>query len=69
VTKLDGTPFDLNYFILTSNTATGGAGASGTEVTFIHAWQGAAMTYSQVLPPDDWGFARLLTPDFPGVSV
>ena len=53
VTKLDGTPFDLNYFILTSNTDTGGGADSGTEQTWINASNG----YSQLLPTDDWGFA------------
>lgn len=52
VSKLDGTPFDLNYFILTSNTDTGGGAASGSEQTWINASNG----YSQLLPPDDWGF-------------
>jgi len=58
VTKLDGTPFDLNYFILTSNTDTGGGAASGNERTYINASQdGVNISYSQLLPPDDWGFA------------
>lgn len=53
VSKLDATPFDLNYFILTSNTDTGGQPASGNEQTWINSSNG----YSQLLPPDDWGFA------------
>ncbi|MEN6426358.1 MAG: hypothetical protein ABFE13_13425 [Phycisphaerales bacterium] len=58
VTKLDGTAFDLNYFILTSNTDTGGGAASGNEQTYIHASQdGVNISYSQLLPPDDWGFS------------
>jgi hypothetical protein len=59
VTKLDGASFDLNYFVLTSNTDTGGGAASGNEMTWIHAWggDGSTITYSQLLPPDDWGFA------------
>jgi hypothetical protein len=52
VSKLDGNPFDLNYFILTSNTDTGGGAASGNEQTWINASNG----FSQLLPPDDWGF-------------
>lgn len=57
VTKLDGAAFDLNYFILTSNTANGGAPASGNEQTYIHALEdGVNISYSQLLPPDDWGF-------------
>ena len=58
VTKLDGNPFDLNYFILTSNTDTGGGAASGNEQTYINASSdGVNVTHSQLLPPDDWGFA------------
>lgn len=57
ITKIDGTAFDLNYFVLTSNTNTGGAPADGTEQTFIHASSdGVADDYSQLLPPGDWGF-------------
>lgn len=57
VTKIDGTAFDLNYFVLTSNTDTGGAPASGNERVFIHASaDGTNSDYSQLLPPDDWGF-------------
>lgn len=57
VTKLDGNPFDLNYFILTSNTDFGGGQASGNEQTYINASSdGVNVTYSQLLPPDDWGF-------------
>jgi hypothetical protein len=57
VTKLDNLPFDLNYFILTSNTDAGGSPASGNERAFIHASaDGASVSYSQLLPPEDWGF-------------
>ncbi len=53
VTKLDGTSFDLNYFILTSNTDFGGGPDSGNE----QAWITASNGFSQLLPTDDWGFA------------
>jgi len=57
VTKIDGNSFDLNYFILTSNTDTGGGAASGLEQTYIHAsTDGTTISYSQLLPTDDWGF-------------
>ena len=57
VSKIDGTAFDLNYFILTSNTNRGGAPADGTEKTFIHASSdGIANEYTQMLPPENWGF-------------
>jgi len=56
-TKIDGTAFDLNYFVLTSNTDTGGAPASGLEQVFIHASvDGTTSSFSQLLPPEDWGF-------------
>jgi hypothetical protein len=57
ITKVGGGTFDLNYFILTSNTDTGGGTASGNEQTYIEAWVGGVMTYSQLLPPDDWGWS------------
>lgn len=57
VTKLDNTAFDLNYFVLTSNTDTGGGVASGNERAFIDAsTDGAASNFSQLLPTEDWGF-------------
>jgi len=56
-TKIDGSAFDLNYFVLTSNTDTGGAPASGLERVFIHASaDGTTSSFSQLLPPEDWGF-------------
>lgn len=57
VTKIDGTAFDLNYFVLTSNTNTGGGAADGTEQTYIHASSdGVADDYAQLLPSENWGF-------------
>jgi len=57
ISKIDGTSFDLNYFDLTSNTNTGGAPADGSEKTYIHASSdGISDDYSQLLPPEDWGF-------------
>ena len=58
VTKIDGTAFDVNYFVLTSNTDFGGGAPSGAELAYIHALQdGTNVSYSMLLPPDDWGFA------------
>lgn len=58
VSKIDGTAFDLNYFVLTSNTDTGGGAASGNEQAYIHASNdGTSDSYSQLLPPEDWGLA------------
>lgn len=57
VTKLDNTAFDLNYFVLTSNTDTGGGLASGNEQARIHAsLDGTTSSFSQLLPSEDWGF-------------
>lgn len=52
IERIDGAIFDLNYFVLTSNTDTGGAPASGLERAFIQASNG----FSQMLPPENWGF-------------
>jgi len=57
VTKIDGTAFDLNCFVLTSNTAVGGGPALGSEQAFIHASaNGTTSSFSQLLPPENWGF-------------
>lgn len=73
VTKIDGSAFDLNYFILTSNTNTGGGRADGTEKAYIHAsTDGVADSYSQLLPSEDWGFPAtqvFLGPDFDNVKA
>lgn len=56
-TKIDGSAFDLNYFVLTSNTDTGGGRASGKEQAYIHASSdGVSDDYAQLLPSEDWGF-------------
>jgi hypothetical protein len=52
VTKVGGGTFDLNYFILTSNTDTGGSAASGNERAFIKNNGGNDI----LLNPEDWGF-------------
>lgn len=58
ITKVDGSPFDLNYVDITSNTIVGGGQASGTERSYITTNGG----YSMLLPSSDWGF----DPDFYG---
>lgn len=72
-TKIDGSAFDLNYFILTSNTDTGGAPASGLERAFIHASvDGTTSSHSQLLPPENWGFPAtqiFLGPQFDGIKA
>jgi hypothetical protein len=73
VSKLDGTSFDLNYFVLTSNTFNGGGAATGGERVFIHASQdGTTSSYSELLPPEDWGFPATqiyLGPEFDNVKA
>jgi hypothetical protein len=73
VTKLDNTAFDLNYFVLTSNTDTGGSVASGNERAFIHAsLDGVTSSFSQLLPSEDWGFPAtsvFLGSNFDGIKA
>jgi len=52
ISRIDNAAFDLNYFLLTSNTDTGGAPASGNERAFIKT----SNNYSMMLPPENWGF-------------
>jgi hypothetical protein len=52
ITKIGGGTFDLDYFILTSNTILGGGLADGSEVAVLEASNG----YKQILPSEDWGF-------------
>lgn len=66
ITKINGAAFDMNYFLLTSNTMVGGGAATGAEMTFIHAsGNGSSDDYSQRLPSEDWGLAST-TPVFLG---
>ncbi|NBU69694.1 MAG: hypothetical protein EBS49_08835, partial [Verrucomicrobia bacterium] len=52
-----GGSFDLNYFVLTSNTAQGGGPASGTESVTIEGFLNGVSTGTAILlPPEDWGF-------------
>lgn len=52
VTKIGGGTFDLNYFILTTNTDTGGGTANGTELAYIKNNNG----FDTLLPVENWGF-------------
>lgn len=57
ITKEGGGTFDLNYFILTSNTDSGGGPASGLEETWIEGFVGGVSTGAALrLPSEDWGF-------------
>lgn len=73
VTKIDGTAFDLNYFVLTSNTDTGGSTASGLENVRIHAsLDGVTSSFSQTLVPENWGFPAtqiFLGANFDGIKA
>jgi hypothetical protein len=72
ITKEGGGTFDLNYFILTSNTDTGGSLASGNEMAFVQGYVGGNPTGAAImLPPEDWGFPAvpiLLGADFDAVD-
>lgn len=57
ITKIGGGTFDLNYFILTSNTDTGGTAASGLEQAWVEGFASSVSTGAAVLlPSEDWGF-------------
>lgn len=57
ITKIAGGTFDLNYFILTSNTDTGGSTASGNEQAWVEGFVGGVSTGAAVmLNPENWGF-------------
>lgn len=57
ITQIGGGTFDLNYFILTSNTDTGGSAASGSEQAYVEGFVGGNSTGAAVmLPPENWGF-------------
>ena len=62
ITKIGGGTFDLNYFILTSNTQIGGGAATGNELAYIEAWIGGVMTHRQLLPPESWGWVGVHNP-------
>ena len=55
--KDGGGSFDLNYFVLTSNTAVGGGHATGSENVTIEGFLNGVSTGTAIfLPPEDWGF-------------
>jgi hypothetical protein len=55
--KVSGGTFDFNYFVLTSNTRTGGGSAVGNEVAYVQGYLNGVPTGQPVLlPPDNWGF-------------
>lgn len=55
--KEGGGTFDLNYFVLVDNTATGGGPATGAESVTIQGFlNGVATGSAFLLPPENWGF-------------
>ncbi len=57
ITKIGGGTFDLNYFILVSNTEIGGGPASGFEQAWIEGFNSNVSTGSPVLlPSENWAF-------------
>lgn len=58
--KSAGGTFDLNYFVLTSNTSSPGGEALGTEHVTIEGFLNGVSTGSAfLLPPEDWGFPAI----------
>jgi hypothetical protein len=54
ISKIGGGSFDLNYFILTSTTDTGGAPASGLEEAWVEGFlQGVSTGAAVQLPSED----------------
>ena len=72
-TSVNGDAFDLNYYILTSNTEQGGGPATGNEDTYIIASiDGVTESFRQKLPSEDWGIdvyrEIYLGPEFDGIK-
>ena len=74
VEKIDGTPFDLEYFKVTSNTDNPGIGDPiGTIEVYVNALaDGSTISASVLIPPDAWGYAGpnseiYLGPDFDNI--
>ena len=59
IRKVGGGSFDLNYFVLTSNTIVGGGWANGLEETYVEAWANGVMLERLLLTPDTWGFVGI----------
>lgn len=60
ISNVSGSTFDLNYFIITSNTAIGGGHATGAEHIYVQGYRnGAAVTAPYLLPSEDWGIGSV----------
>ncbi|MAC32449.1 MAG: hypothetical protein CME40_05255 [Haliea sp.] len=70
-----GETFDLNYYVLTSNTENGGSAATGNEDTYIVASRdGVTASFRSKLPSEDWGISDgvreiYLGPEFDGIKA
>lgn len=69
-----GEAFDLNYYVLTSNTERGGGTATGNEDTYIIASKdGVTESFRSKLPSEDWGIAKFreiyLGPEFDDIKA
>jgi hypothetical protein len=57
ITKVGGGTFDLNYFVLTSNTDLAGEEASGNELAWVEGFASNVSTGPPLLlPSEGWGF-------------
>lgn len=55
--KADGSSFDFNFFVLTSNTLRPGGSPTGFEDVHIHGWYNGAQVGADVIAPSEaWGF-------------
>lgn len=60
IRNINGSTFDLNYFIITSNTAHGGGPATGDEHIYVQGYRnGVAVTAPYLLPSEDWGIGEV----------
>ena len=69
-----GEAFDLNYYVLTTNSEYGGAPATGAEDTYIIASKdGVTESFRAKLPAEDWGIDKVreiyLGPEFDGIKA
>src|SRR5690606_141353 len=69
-----GEAFDLNYYVLTTNSEYGGAPATGAEDTYIIASKNGVTESSRAkLPAEDWGIDKVreiyLGPEFDGIKT
>lgn len=73
IARVDGSAFNFDYFVLTSNSEVGGGPASGNEQVRLHASaDGTTSSYSLLLPTEDWGLpgtGLYLGSEFTGVKA